>query len=127
MDLDPTWSPDGSALIFASDRSGIFNLYAAPIHSEPTTLLRLTNVLTGAFQPAGTADGEWLAWAACDADGYDIAAASIASLTPVPAKPFVSGRASLPPPTQDDRIYPVRPYRALETLAPQSWFPYLGA
>ena len=27
MDHNPTWSPDGDKLYFASDRTGIFNIY----------------------------------------------------------------------------------------------------
>ena len=126
LDLDPTWTPDGSALIFASDRSGIFNLYAAPLGGDGSDLLRLTNVLTGAFQPDLSADGAWLAWTTYGADGYDVAAIPVSSLAPVPAEPFVSDRAELSVPLQEERIYPIRPYRPLETLAPQSWLPYLG-
>ncbi len=124
-DLDPSWMPDGGAVIFASDRSGVFNLYAVPF-SRPGELTRLTNVVTGAFQPDVSPDGQWLAWTTYGSGGFDVAAIEFASLSPTPAEPFVSDR---PPaiPRDEGAIYPIRRYAPLETLGPQSWFPYLGS
>ncbi|HEY0840461.1 MAG TPA: BamA/TamA family outer membrane protein, partial [Vulgatibacter sp.] len=214
-DIDPAWMPDGSAIVFSSDRDGIFNLYAAPLPGpsdagRAPAILRLTNVLTGAFQPDVSPDGTWLAWTTYGPEGFDVAATPVASLQPRPADPFVSDRVSaaavattvephsVPSPattaepldsavaapatpekhdgavaaaattephdsaaaaaTPDphdssaaaataepfvnaaavattaephggatDAPYPVRRYDPFETLAPQSWFPYLGA
>lgn len=47
----PVWTPDGEYVIFASDESGISNLYRASLGGGKVA--RLTNVLTGAFQPTG--------------------------------------------------------------------------
>jgi len=45
----PVWTPDGRSVIFSSDESGVPNLYSVPWDGgEPK---RVTNVLTGAFQP----------------------------------------------------------------------------
>ena len=52
---DPYWLPDGSGFVFASDRTGIFNLYRYDLESGG--LEQLTNVLGGAFAPAVAADG----------------------------------------------------------------------
>ncbi len=124
LDLDPTFTPDGDAVIFASDRSGVFNLYRLDLASGET--VQLTNVLTGAFQPDVSPDGTWLAWTTYSSYGFDVAAAPLASLEPRPASVHVEQRPQPLAPT-DGALYPVRAYDPLETIAPQTWFPYLAA
>lgn len=126
-DLDPAWTPDGGAIVFSSDRTGIFNLFAA--RAEGGDLLRLTNVLTGAFEPDLSPDGTWIAWTTYGPNGFDVAATPMERLRPVPAEVFTSDRASIGHVAAEapEPIYPVRRYSPLETLGPQSWFPYLGA
>lgn len=133
-DLGPTWTPDGRELVFTSDRTGIFNLYALTIPSpqeqdasELPAQRRLTNVLTGAFQPDISPDGRWIAWTTYGSKGFDVAVAPLDSLSPTPAAAFVDDRPPSPGPPIGEAIYPLRRYRPWETLAPQSWFPYLGA
>ncbi len=46
----PTWTPDGRQVIFSSDESGISNLYSVTWDGKNET--QITNLLTGAFQPA---------------------------------------------------------------------------
>ncbi len=55
-DRDVTITPDGSALVFASDRTGIFNLYRMNI--ADSSIVPLTNVLGGAFMPAVSPEGQ---------------------------------------------------------------------
>ena len=71
VDDRPAWSPDGRYLLFHSDRDGIYNLYAF----EPATgrFYRLTNVLTGAFDPTVTPDGQAVIFSWYQADGYHLA------------------------------------------------------
>jgi Tol biopolymer transport system component len=69
-DISPSWSPNGKNLYFSSDRTGIFNLYAYNIKDEQ--LFRLTNVITGAFEPAISPDGEKLAFIQYHASGYEL-------------------------------------------------------
>ncbi len=59
LDVQPAWSPDGSTLYFASDRSGVPNIYAIDLSTEH--LWRVTNVLVGAFAPDPSPDGTTLA------------------------------------------------------------------
>lgn len=78
----PAWSPDGRWLLFSSDRTGVPNIYAADVAaltraaatggSGPPSLLQVTNVLTGAFQPDVSPDGRWIAYAAYQHDGFHI-------------------------------------------------------
>jgi hypothetical protein len=82
----PAWSPDGRWLLFWSDRTGIPNLYAADLESlgvEPAAgpgdaatgrprLRQVTSVLTGAFFPDVSPDGQWIAFSAYHHDGFHI-------------------------------------------------------
>ncbi|KAA3663334.1 MAG: hypothetical protein DWQ10_00410 [Calditrichaeota bacterium] len=67
---DGVWSPDSKSIYFASDRSGIFNIYKKNIASGETTLL--TNVVGGAFTPTVNSAGQ-LAYSLFVVDGYKIA------------------------------------------------------
>jgi len=52
---DPAWLADGSGLVYASDQSGIFNLYHYDLVSGAVE--QLTNVVGGAFVPTVGAEG----------------------------------------------------------------------
>lgn len=64
------YSPDGSKILFTSDRTGIFNIYEYNLHTEDVR--QVTNVLGGAFMPSLNADGQ-LAFASYTSSGYKIA------------------------------------------------------
>jgi len=64
------YSADGSHVIYASDKTGIFNIYAYDLQSKQSE--RLTNVLGGAFMPSVNSRGS-LAFAAYTSGGYKIA------------------------------------------------------
>lgn len=68
-DRDPAWSADGTELVFASDFSGIFNIYA--LHLETRALRQLTNTIGGAFNPSVGPEGE-VVFAAYTAAGFEI-------------------------------------------------------
>lgn len=124
VDLDPAWSPDGATVYLASDRTGIFNLYAVP--AAGGALTRLTNVLTGAFEPTVSSDGAWIGWTTYSSWGFDVAAARLDDLAPAPAEAYVNDR---PAPLPDDPA-PLRPltrYQPAGTLLPQSWLPWIAA
>jgi hypothetical protein len=71
LDITPTWSNDGGTLYFASDRSGIFNVYAIDVGTD--RLWQVTNVLGGAFQPTVSPDGRELVFESYNHTGQDIA------------------------------------------------------
>ncbi len=92
----PAFDPDGQALYYSSDASGIFNLYRLPLPAgealpDPSRAERLTNVLGGAFMPDVDATGR-LAFAQYQWDGYKIAWREIAPL------PEAARTASYTPP-----------------------------
>jgi len=68
-DRDPAWSADGEEIVFASDFSGIFNIYA--LNLATSALRQITNTVGGAFSPSVGADGE-VVFAAYTASGFEI-------------------------------------------------------
>jgi hypothetical protein len=121
IDMAPTWSSDGRYLYFDSDRSSISNIYA--YDTSDHSMWQVTNVLGGAFRPAVTPDGTRLAFeSAVAAGGYDLHEVRIDRASWLPARDFFDDK---PPATQirDDeaKVSPPRPYRPLETLAPQAF------
>ena len=116
----PTWAPDGRHLLFWSDRSGIPNLYAYDLGND--RLLQVSNVISGAFHPDVSPDGQWIAFSLYRADGYHIARMSFdparwrAAGDPAPhALPIASSRDH--PPVDGVQ----RPYSPWPSVAPSSW------
>ncbi len=69
---DPAWTPEGNALVFSSDRNGIFNLYRQEfsVDSLMGESVPLTNVLGGAFAPAVDSANLW--YVGYDPDGFSL-------------------------------------------------------
>ncbi len=63
------FTPDGSHIIFSSDKSGIFNLYELDLATKEVA--QLTNVLGGAFMPTVNAANQ-LAFSSYTSTGYKI-------------------------------------------------------
>lgn len=66
---DPYWLPDGSGFLFASDQTGIFNIYK--YHMENGEVEQLTNVVGGAFVPTASSTGE-VVYSSYHANNYDL-------------------------------------------------------
>jgi len=120
IDGSPTWSHDGRILYFDSDRTGISNIFAWDTTDH--RLWQVTNVIGGAYEPAASSDGTRLAYHGFVLDGFDVFEVALDRSTWRPAPPYLDDR---PPPTEvrddDVAVSPARPYRAVETLAPQAW------
>ncbi len=93
IEREPRWSADGSLLWFASDRTGIPNLFAIDARTEE--LFQVTNVATGAVAPSPHPDGERLAWLEYHAWGWAIVVGRIDRSTWIP-------RGRLPVGLRDD-------------------------
>jgi hypothetical protein len=123
-DVEPTWSPDGSHLLFRSDRDGISNLYALRLADR--ALLRITNVLGGASFPSVSPDGRQLAFSGYSAAGYDIRlmGLDLSAARPAPAfeDPYPMNRPPVRPAEE-----PVQTYRPGATLLPRFWTPYAAS
>jgi Tol biopolymer transport system component len=121
VDMSPAWSADGKTLFFDSDRTGITNVYAYDFADRSTW--QVTNVLGGAFYAKPSPDGTRIAFEnAVPAGGYDLYELPLDRSTWLPARDFLDDK---PPPVdiKDDEVVvsAPRPYRPLETLAPQTW------
>jgi len=121
IDLQPEWAPDGSLLFFASDRTAISNIYAFDVANRTTW--QVTNVLGSAFQPRISPDGKRLAFiASVPRGGYDLFEVPVDRSTWQPARDYLDDRpAPANIPDNDSPVQVARPYRALESLAPQVW------
>ena len=104
QDVEPAWTPDGGHVVFRSDRDGVSNLYA--VRRGDGALLRLTNVLGGAFAPDVSPDGGSVAFSDYRSAGYDVHVIALDLSSAAPAGPFVDPYpAPAPPPAERrDRI-----------------------
>ena len=104
--------------MFCSDRDGISNLYALRIADR--SLLRVTNVLGGAFQPAVSPDGRTVAYADYSSLGFDVRVAPLEP-SPAPAASAFVDELKAPRPDPVPEASPSSPYRPWSMLVPRFW------
>jgi Tol biopolymer transport system component len=121
IDMEPAWSSDGKLLYFDSNRTGITNIFAYEVDSK--TLWQVSNVLGGAYQPHPSPDGTRVAFSALvPAGGYDLFELPVDRSMWLAAHDYIDDKPE-PAHIADDafKVSAPRPYRALETLSPQTW------
>jgi hypothetical protein len=120
-DVEPAFTADAAHVVFRSDRDGVSNLYA--LRLEDRALLRVTNVVGGAFTPDLRRNDGRLAFSSYSARGYDVHATDLDLGALEPAEPFAEDERTpvLDPPPSD---LAARGYRPLGTLRPRFWTPY---
>lgn len=92
-DTDPAFSPDGRYLLFASDRCGIWNLFAYDL--EKKELRQLTSVRYGAFEPRVSPDGTTLSFTRLNRGVKELCTLPFSPETgSAPASPTAPKRAS---------------------------------
>jgi len=94
MDVDPRFTPDGKYLLWTSDRTGIYDVYAYDLATAQ--LYQVTNVLSGAFQPVVSNDGRTLVYSGFTNDGFDLYAMPFDPTAFRLAQPFANARADAP-------------------------------
>ena len=129
MENDPTLSPDGKWLVYASDVTGVANLYARDVSGRPSQegrVFRLTNVLGGASHPCLSPDGSVLAYVGWTVDGDELYTMTFApeSGEAVVVGDDVPPRKEVAPPLVE--MSSPRPYEPLSTLLPRSWSPTMA-
>ena len=121
-DVEPTWMPDGAAVVFRSDRDGVSNLHALRLADR--SVLRVGNVLGGAFQPSVSPDGLSVACSTYSSRGYDVVIAPL-DLGAAPAAPAFVDTLPAPRPDPLPASGAVKPYRAWSMLLPRFWTPWV--
>ena len=154
-DVAPTWSPDGRFVLWASDREGAHDIYAAevpePVHAaagggrekSPASggqrVWRITRTLSGVSDPEVSPDGRWLAFTALHPGGlrveripyepksWEAAPAGWRSLRPPPT-PRSDEDAAAAAAADDDGAGAarVRDYSPFPSLWPRSWLPLVS-
>ncbi len=120
-DSAPSWSSDGTQVLFTSNRTGISEVYIAPAEREGEPR-RLSRASIGVFYPGLSPDGRLLAAVRYDYRGWHVGYA-----------PFDSSRADSPavgesfaapplPPARSDSA-PARAYSPWRSLVPRYWLP----
>jgi len=118
LDQQPVWAPDGKTLYFVSDRTGIANVYAYDLATRK--LAQVTNVLTGAYMPTISSDGQRMVYVGYGSHGFDLYDLTLDPNRYLPA-----------PDPQNDRLpafepdishaWPVESYNPLPSLRPRAW------
>ena len=73
VDTTPFWAPNGSTLVWSSDRTGIPNLFASDLANGGAPEVRqVTNMLGGASHPSVDPAGQWIYFSSYHADGWHI-------------------------------------------------------
>lgn len=119
QDVDPTWSSDGRWLVFSSDRTSVYNLYAYEVATG--TLHQLTNLITGAFQPCVTPDMTRVVYRGYTADGFDVFSVPF-SPDSAPAVPV----ERQPPADYDNRARAWPPLQSNAVVRPPPPAPFTG-
>ncbi len=117
-DIDPSWSGE-ETLRFASDRSGVYEIYDLAIaEGEQAALQRRSASLGGSFQPA-TGD----VFVRLGPEGYELARLD----SRIGETVALSRTDSVATETPAEVILPTRTYRPFASLAPFAWLPTDGA
>ncbi len=125
--MTPAWMPDGTQVLFASDRAGrVFQIYAADLATG--RVRQVTDVAGGASFPDVSADGRLVAFVGAGPAGYDVFTVPVDESRWTQVVPAVevtgagqsAARSGEPPPVG---LEPRR-YSPIPTLLPRSWTPF---
>lgn len=129
----PVWSPDGKHIIYTSDETGVFNLFAWSMVEGKR--YQITHMLSGAFQPDISPDGKEITFSTYDSKGFRVATIDFSpeswmTSTGPSIKPYWNeegqeSRMKPEPKTQNSELTSM-PYSAVPTLLPRFWLPTLS-
>lgn len=121
IEMNARFSHDNQWLLYASDRSGVWDIYAHRWPDGPTR--RVTRVVTGARQPALSPDNQTLSMVMITAGGTDIADTPFDPEALLPLPPAVDPPTRPRAAVSDTLPSAPTPYRASEALWPVGWAP----
>lgn len=124
--LGAAWSPDGSSVVFTSDRSGVRNVYrraVAPSAGTMGPLRQVTDRASAVAHPSVSAAG--MHAALYTAEGWEVGrwSGAIEDRDPVPPVDLGDPEVRVWVPDEALDTLAVRPYRSLATLVPTFWEP----
>lgn len=93
---DPAVSPDGGSVVLSSNRTGIFQIYQQNLSDG--SIVQLTSVGGGAFQPAVSPDGRRIAYMGWGTDGYSLRL--LDSIAPFALRPARVPEPAIPAPPE---------------------------
>lgn len=137
LDLAPEWSPDGSTLVWGSDRTGIPQIVAVdvwPGRGRAGPVRAVTRVATGVAFPAFDREGRWLYLSEYTADGWELArvewsppSGSSSSIDPrfAASEQVKPPEVRLSPSVQDALAGAPEPYDPFPSLLPNHWSPVI--
>ncbi len=135
----PVWSRDGSYLVYVSDETGVFNLFAYDLKEEKSR--QVSHLLGGALQPDLSPDGRSIIFSSYDSHGFSIAQMPLdrgawpAERGPSPAPERQRGAPAVVTSGSGDKGEAAgeggaqgtaSPYSSLRTLLPHFWLPRLS-
>jgi hypothetical protein len=77
----PSWSRDGRRIFFSSDHTGRMQLYSLEVADRSGSITRLSDAVTGIFDPESSPGSRWIAANLYRVDGYHLGVAPIPSLS----------------------------------------------
>ncbi|MBI5587890.1 MAG: PD40 domain-containing protein [Deltaproteobacteria bacterium] len=125
----PAWSADGQSILFISDETGVYNIYAYSLRDG--RLYRVTNLLGGAFTP-DVSKGSTIVFSSYGSNGFSIATLPCGqedwkeAKTPGAWAPAKKEGERKEVTTGKINISGPRPYSAAATIAPRFWLPTLS-
>ncbi|MEW6096226.1 MAG: BamA/TamA family outer membrane protein [bacterium] len=125
MDVLPSWSADDNYVLFCSDRTGVYNLYAYSL--EEKKLYQITNVLGGAFYPKMSPDGTTIAFVNYSSNGFDIHLMDVNKNKWWEVKiPEISATPTTTPTSKPSlaKLHPPENYNPIPSALPKFWLPY---
>jgi hypothetical protein len=129
QNIDPVYSTDGGAVIFASDRDGVFNLYA--LRKSDGRTFRLTDTMGAAHSPEPTPDGRGVVYVDLTLAGEDLFATALSFDRPVvwdpPDAEGAGGAGAADVSSRQHHTGEAETYQPLKTLRPFRWLPVAAA
>ncbi|MEW6777043.1 MAG: BamA/TamA family outer membrane protein, partial [Bdellovibrionota bacterium] len=150
QEIHPALSSDGRFLAYASDRTGIYNVFVRDLSTGAEA--QTTNILGAALEPTFTPDGKEIVFVSWEADGHvmrkigapgleiPIATPQEPALSPGPSPNFGGGvpsagenkeRRGEGPELEEEGTQPpapwdFHPYNPMMTLLPRFWMPNIA-